>query len=304
MTRPEFSAYEKRAIKEIHAWKTEPPESTRLGQAMQVVSWPLTKAGQAVRSMPNIGEAIRKSISGFVHRSNELAQWTVRPEAIYRKFRASGYDVTDAKSILNLDLEDIDQTVGPLGARYKRLAGVEGAAIGATGFVGLVVDVPALVLMNLRAIGEYATYYGFDVSSQSERLFAMNILGLASSPNDTAKRVVEVTKLIRIAKDVGARKTWKSAEQRTYTRITRHIARGFGIRLAKAKLAQAVPVAGAAVGAGFNTYFTARVCEASYNLYRVRFLAAKYGEDHLEATVEPTNGLGFLYEESLADILN
>ena len=44
--------------------------------------------------------------------------------------------------------------------------------------------------LNLRAIGEYATYYGFDIGRQEERLFALNVLGLASSPSDAAKAVV------------------------------------------------------------------------------------------------------------------
>lgn len=47
---------------------------------------------------------------------------------------------------------------------------------------GIPPDIIALITLNQRAIGEYATYYGFDISSQQERLFSLNILGLASSP--------------------------------------------------------------------------------------------------------------------------
>ncbi len=301
MKSSEFSDYEKLAIDQIHAWKT--PELTWFGQAMQVVNWPLNKAGDVVLNTPGIGETIRKSISGIVRVSNDLAQWTVRPEAIYKEYRASGYDVDNAKSILNLDLEDIDKTVGFLDAKYKGVAGLEGAATGATGIIGLVADIPLLVSLNLRAIGEYATYYGFDISLQSERLFAMNVLGLASSPKDASKQVA-MSELIRIAKDVAAKKTWKSLEERAFVRIIQHIARALGIRLTKAKLAQFVPAVGAVVGLGFNAYFTSRVCEASYNLYRERFLAAKYGSDIIEVTVEPADDLDPGYEESFEDIPN
>ena len=296
-----FSDYEKLAIDQIHAWKT--PELTWFGQAMQVVNWPLNKAGDAVLNTPGIGEAIRKSISGIVRVSNDFAQWTVRPESIYKEFRASGYDVDNAKCILNLDLEEIDKTVGFLDAKYKGVACLEGAATGATGIIGLVADIPLLVSLNLRAIGEYATYYGFDISLQSERLFAMNVLGLASSPKDASKQVA-LSELVRIAGDVAAKKTWKSLEERAFVRIIQHIARALGIRLTKAKLAQFVPAVGAVVGMGFNAYFTARVCEASYNLYRERFLAAKYGPDNIEITVEPADDLDPGYEESFEDIPN
>lgn len=45
------------------------------------------------------------------------------------------------------------------------------------------------------------------------------------------------------------------------------------------------------VGGGFNAYFTNNVCDAAYYLYRERFLAARYGEDVIEVTVEPAEDL-------------
>ena len=200
------SEYENTAIDQIHAWKT--PELTWFGQALKVINWPLSKAGDAVLSTPGLGDAIRKSISGIVSVSNDVAQWSVRPEAIYGKYSKSGYHVDDAQSLHELDLEDIDETVGYLGAKYKGFAVAEGAVTGATGVAGLILDIPALVLLNLRAIGEYATYYGFDTSLQSERLFALHVLGLASSPTDSSKQVA-MSQLIRIARDVAARRTWQ-----------------------------------------------------------------------------------------------
>ena len=92
--------------------------------------------------------------------------------------------------LTSLRLEDIDRVVDFLDAKYKGLAAAEGAVTGVAGLPGIVVDLPALVMLNLRAIGEYATYYGFDVTVQQERLFAMNVLGLASSPKDAAKQIL------------------------------------------------------------------------------------------------------------------
>ena len=206
MTCSGFSNYEKLAL---IRFTLENTRTNLVCQAMRVVNWPLNKAGDAVLNTPGISEAINKSIGGIVQVSNDLAQWTVRPEAIYKEFRVSGYDVNNAKNILNLDLENIDKTVGFLAAKYKGLAGVEGAATGATGIVGLVLDIPVLVSLNLRAIGEYATYYGFDISLQSERLFAMNVLGLASSPKDAASGCNVETS--RIAKEAPP-ENWSSRE--------------------------------------------------------------------------------------------
>ena len=102
-------------------------------------------------------------------------------------FAKKGTTFIYMKTFFKLDLEQVDAVVGWLDAKYTGLAFAEGATAGAAGVLGLIADIPALVTLNLRAIAEYATYYGFDVASQRERVFAMNVLGLASSPSDAAK---------------------------------------------------------------------------------------------------------------------
>ena len=159
----------------------------------------------------------------------------------------------------------------------------------------------ALVTLNLRAIGEYATYYGFNIHLQQERLFAMNILGLASSPTDASKGLA-MAQLVRIAQDVAKKRTWKELEQHAFVQVIQRIAKALGVRLTKAKLAQVVPVAGAVVGGGFNAYFTSKVCDAAYYLYRERFLAEKYGADVIEGTVEPADGIDPGYPEEEEEI--
>jgi hypothetical protein len=45
--------------------------------------------------------------------------------------------------------------------------------------------------------------------------------------------------------------------------------------MTRTKLAQVLPVAGAAIGGGFNAYYTDKVCRAAFHLYRERFLTEK-----------------------------
>lgn len=290
----DISEYDRRAIAEIHEWKT--PNLSWFGQAMRAIDWPLSKATDWILEQKLVGEAIKKAISGVVGMCNDAAQWSVRQHTIYDEFRQAGHSLETPADLAALRLEDIDKVAGFLDAKYKSLAAVEGAATGATGLPGIVVDVPALVTLNLRAIGEYATYYGFDVAVQRERLFAMHVLGLASSPTDAAKQVA-MAQLVRIAHDVAMRKTWVALEEHAFVQIIQQIARAVGIRLTKAKLAQVVPAVGAAVGLGFNAYYTARVCDAAYYLYRERFLAKKYGHDVIEVTVQPPLDIEARYEE-------
>ena len=283
----ELSEYERSAVTSIHDWKN--PQIGWFGKTMETINWPLEKAGDLITEVPGVDWVIEKAVGGLVGLLNDLAHWSVRPIAIYEEYRVAGFEhIKTPNDIFSLNLEDADRVNGWLGAKYKTLASVEGAAAGYVGLPGIPPDIVALITLNQRAIGEYATYYGFDISSQQERLFALNILGLASSPNDAAKQVA-MAQLVRIAQDVAKKKVWKDLERHSFVRIIQIIARSLGIRLTKAKLAQIVPVTGALVGGGFNAYYTSNVCDAAFYLYRERFLAEKYGENIIEVTVKPAD---------------
>jgi len=284
-----LSDYEKTAIKQIHEWKN--PTVSWFGKAMEYINWPLNKAGEYITGAPGIEWVIEKAIGGLINLLNDFAQWSVRPEAIYNEYRNMGFDrIQSSNDIFQLDLEKVDRVIGWLAFKYKSLNTLEGAAAGFPGIAGIAPDIIALITSNLRAIGEYATYFGFEISCQRERLFALNILGLASSPTDAAKQVA-MAQLVKIAQDVAKKKAWKDLEQHAFVKIIQIISRSLGIRLTKAKLAQIVPVAGAIVGGGFNAYYTTKVCDAAYFLYRERFLAEKYGDNIIEITVEPPDDL-------------
>ena len=283
-----MTEYDRTQLAAIHSWTS--PELGWFGQVMKVVNWPLDKAGQLVFDVPEIGPLLEKAFAGVVGLLNDGASWSVRPKAIFADFHKHGYEaVHSLDDIHSLRLRDVDATIGFLAAKYKTTALAEGAATGLLGLPGIPADVVAILSLNLRAIGEYATYCGFDISLQQERLFAMNVLGLASSPSDAAKQAA-MAQLAKIAKAVAQKKTWKTLEEHAFVSIIRKVAEALGVRLTKAKLAQVVPVAGAVVGGGFNAYYTSRVCDAAYFLYRERFLAEKYGEDVIKDAGKPAEG--------------
>ncbi len=239
--------YERGAITEIHLWKN--PSESWLSSTLGFINWPIEKAGELANKIPGVEWVIEKSIGGLVSILNDFAHWSVRPEAIYGEYRKAGFSsVQSAQDIFTMDLEDTDKVCGWLAAKYKTLAAAEGAAAGFVGLPGIPPDVIALITLNQRAIAEYATYFGFDINKQQERLFALNILGLASSPNDAAKQVA-MAQLVKISQDVAKKKVWKELEQHTLVQIIKVIANSLGVRLTKAKLAQIVPYTGAVVGA-------------------------------------------------------
>jgi EcsC protein family len=289
------SEYDERALTEIHAWKN--PEIGWFGEAMKIINWPLDKAGDLILATPGLGDVIKKSVQGLISYCGDVAHWSVQTETIFTEFRTAGHpEIKKIADVFSLELQQVDRVVGYLAAKYKGIALVEGAGFGMLGLPGIPADIAALIAINLRAIGEYATYYGFDISCQDERLFAMNVLGLASSPTDASKSLA-MAQLVKIAEDVAKKRAWKQLEEHAFVQLIQQIAKALGIRLTKAKLAQILPAAGAAVGGGFNAYFTSKVCDAAYYLYRERFLAAKYGAEVIEVTVEPAGDIDPHYPE-------
>lgn len=271
-----LSDYEQSAHREIDLFKN--PARSWFGDVWETVNKPLEWAGDVAFDNP-VGTVVAKAIAGIVSSINDGASWSVRTEAIYEEFRADGHAaVRGAADLEGLDLRDLDKTVGYLAAKYKALAGGEGAAAGLLGLPGIAIDIPALVSLALRAVNEYATYYGFDVSLQHEQAFVVSILGAASSPTVAAKQAA-MAELSKLTVLIAQRKTWAELQRLVSVQMIKKIAQALGIRLTKAKLAQIVPLVGAGVGAGFNAWYVASVTETAYHLYRERFLIEKYGPD-------------------------
>lgn len=270
------SEYERNALKEIQAWKH--PEQSFFGQIADIASWPIDKVGELVMSAPGVDYVMERAVSGIVSHINDFACWTVRSDAVYEEYEQRGMALKERPSdLFKYDLEKLDAVVGFLGAKYKTVAAGEGALTGAAGFAGIPADVLSLLTLSQRAVGEYATYYGFDVSLQNERIYALNVLGYSSSATDAAKQAA-MAQLAKIARDVAAKKTWKHLEQYAFVQMIKKICESVGIRITKAKLADIIPGVGAVIGGGFNAYFMSKVCDAAFFLYRERFLAQKYGE--------------------------
>ena len=274
------SNYERQAQRAIDRWRSQRTTSIldhvpgSLKRAGRLVRKPLDAAANRVPGL--IAEPLTNVLTGFLQLTGDLARHTVPVGPVYRRFRRSGHDVERASDLHDLDLQRIDELSSRLGSTYSAAAGMEGGVTGALGAPGLLADIPALLVLNLRAISHYAIYYGVDPRLETERFRILEVLAQASSPADGAKIIVGA-KIIRLGKDVVARKAWDDLRKHALVPIAQQLAKTLGIRLTKAKLAQFVPVAGAAVGLGFNAYYTNKICEAASHLYRERFLHEKYG---------------------------
>lgn len=261
------SAYEQWAWAEIQRYKAErggeagaPPQS--------VVPLPAPGARVATR----VAEAVLPALSTAM---NDAAQWRVA-DLPRRQLAAVGVPLGDPGAVGSLDLEVLDRAASGIRGRYAPAMALQGGTAGVFGVAGMAVDVPVLVLSNLRAVGEYGTTYGFDLSLLHERVWASQVLALSAGANSGA-RAAALWNLRQIAAAIGQGASWAELDQIAMVAILRRLARTLGVELTTRRLSRLVPVLGAAVGGVANLRLTAQTCEAAYHLYRERFLIRKYG---------------------------
>lgn len=289
------SSYEKKARNEIDLFKN-PPKGALARVAERIGN---TAAGQAVAGAAKAAvefvepltepaaQAVGKATKGILDIFNDGASWSVRTSAILEEFRRDGHSsVQSLADIRALDLEAVDKTVGYLGAKYKSLAAATGAGGGAMGLPGMIAEIPVFVGLSLRAISEYATYYGFDVTNQGERAFALQVL-TAASASTAGEKYLALAELSRTATALSARKTWEELNKMAFVQLAQQVAKMLGLKLTKKTLSAALPVVGGVIGAGMNAWFVSSITESAFMLYRERFLIEKYGVEAAVAAREP-----------------
>jgi hypothetical protein len=277
--------YDIAALEEIKRWKSsdssEKESPVWVRNVKRWINKPLRVVKDSARSLLDnkLTDIVNKAFLGIVSVLNDGAALSVRTNSILKEFRKKGhYSVEEISEVHNLELKQVEKVVGYLDAKYRFSALIEGAGVGLFGGFAMVADIPFLITLNLRAIGEYATYYGFDLDYPSERVYMLNVLVLSSSLGSFAEKQAILSELSRIATMAAKKKTWDEIEKSLTAKAIRTIAEKIGADLTKAKFAQFAPVLGSVVGAGLNTHYTNRTLEAAFYLYRERFLRLKHGD--------------------------
>lgn len=168
-----------------------------------------------------------------------------------------------------------------------------GGAAGALGAIGLAADIPATITLALRTVRLSGLCYGFDGRADVERVYALDILGLAGANSRDEKRRA-LQRLETLQKEVSpetlpnvVRMTGQTAGSLA---ATRRVATVLGVNLSTRKMAQLAPVIGAAVGASVNAAFQNDVARAARFAYRNRWLATHEGLIDAVADARGPNG--------------
>jgi hypothetical protein len=256
----------------------------------------LERVPGAEPAMALADKAIKKAMEGLYTALVERGLNSVTPIQIFKVFAAEGIDINSYEEVRQLDLRACDRSVPRRKEKYIALGISQGVAtsLAVTGFtvastvsggttlaaaVGAVTaDVTAVMVGMGRIVALVAAHYGYDVREPDEQAFASGVLAYSSTSN-SAEKAASLASLSRLTQQMMRRATWKQLQTNQMVNVIQRVVTSLGFNLTKRKLAQAVPIAGAAVNAGLNARIVHKTFERAQQAYRLRFLTEKYELD-------------------------
>lgn len=299
----QLSPYERKAWDAIEEWQNSPVSGRHIipPAARKMAVQAGRGAANAWREVPgsaHLNETLATVLDGGNRAINDLAAASLQRDRILDSARRKGVHVDDLSDLRKLDLQVVDQMCPGLNIRYASASAATGAwsgfiAGGGTAAVfgtagvaaapgglavggALTADVIATIGLAVRSAAHYATYFGYDVREEEEKAVLLAVVGVGFAGKGAAKQAA-MLHVRQVAMMVARRAAWKELGEEAIVKLIQALFTKLSVNLTKRKLAQALPVAGIALGAGFNYSVMRKVGTASYFAYRERFLIEKYG---------------------------
>jgi uncharacterized protein (DUF697 family) len=274
-----FTAYEENAAGEVELWAEG--DASALSKALRLVARPLDWAAERPEA-EDIMEKVNEQIVGFLDTLSDASGWTYDEELVLERARddhglAAATTLADLRVAPMTKLDDLAHTYFTENAV---LSAIEGGGTGLGGVTLLAADVPALFTINLRLIQQIAASYGFPMEGPEARPLVLRIFSAAAA--DTPEARQDALAELRAAGvafargghlapgDVGTREQGEGTT--TTENQSRVMVNELARNVAAREMAQLVPLAGAATGAGMNYWFTSSTAQTAYMLSRALFL--------------------------------
>lgn len=252
-----MTPYEQQAWRELEAWKVR------------------------MRRRPSVGAYLSRAVQRRINRAI--------PEKVHRTLTAVvrsmvrgvlfGAEHTQFRRHRPAPLEETEARVRLLIRRYGRTAAAEGGVTGAGGILLGLADFPLLLAIKMKLLFDIATHYGFDVSDYRERVYILQVFGLAFSTGSHRQALfgeLEGWQGQRMPATLEAF-PWQTFQQEYRDFIDLQ------------KMAQLIPGIGAVVGVVVNWKLIRRLGETAMMAYRMR--RAEGGE-------VPASSLAFKFQSS------
>lgn len=149
---------------------------------------------------------------------------------------------------------------------HRILAAISGALGGFGGLPTALAELPVATTVIFRAVQGVAAAYGEDIASEATRLEVLRVFGAGGPGQDDDG--IDTT-------FIGARLSLSGA---ALNRLLAQVAPRFGLVISQKLAAQAVPILGAAAGAGTNWAFVGFYTEMAHVHFGLRALIRTHGD--------------------------
>ena len=263
--------YERKAQREIERWERgESLFGQALGFAMKPVDWAFEKF------VPDsVVDGLTDALSQALSVLNDASAWTYGQDDVLGAAHKLDLDVETVEDLRDVPLDELDAVAKQFTDQNSILAALSGGGAGLGGALLLAADIPVLFTVNFRLIQQVAASYGFPLTGPEYTPLVLNIFNVAASGSREAKG--DALRELSVAAAAFAHGSgYKGRKaQGTLREQMGHVPREIAKNLGAAKLGQMIPIAGAAVGAGVNYWFTDQTAQAAVMLSRSLYLERK-----------------------------
>lgn len=265
-----LTPYEKNVQREIEKW-----HHGETSMIMQAMNWAMRPVDWVVeRVSPDIIDQVSDAIAQFLSVLNDASEWTYDAKDIITQANRQGIEVERAEQLRDEPLDKLDVLARSRFTENQILAAVEGGGTGLGGAVLIAADIPLLFTINFRLIQQIAAAYGFPMRGPAYRPLVLATFNVSASGGREARN--DALREVSVAAAAFANDlAYKGRIIGTLRDQNRHIPREIAKNIVGRKLGQLIPIAGAAVGAGINYWFTSQTAEAAYMLFRALYIEFK-----------------------------
>lgn len=263
---------EQQALRAIREWQAEPP-----GPATR---WFAKASGPASR-------LVQRALPTYVLRGAlDAAQHAAgRADGQDALLRRAGVETVEAMQCVSL--EHCNALSVHVRRRAMLLGGAGGAVFGTGGKAGLVLDVPALLLLALRTIQRVGICYGERCLQRADDRVVIAIFAAASA-NSVAEKTQAVQALRASEQLDGLDPTsaaWRDGVERAAERelakeaatySLNNLARTLSLHLGWRKAASVAPIVGALIGGSVNAWYVHDVGRVAQLCFQERWLLRRH----------------------------
>jgi hypothetical protein len=237
--------YESKSLEELIRWQQQMQHNPSL----------LNKASKALQDKINgvIPDKVHQIITVTIQKMVQVVLF--------------GSKYTTSKHLSGLKLIERELLIKTKTENYRIVATTEGVVTGASGILLGLADFPILMGIKIKLLFEISAIYGYQVKDYRERIYILYIFQIAFS---SQKRRQEIYKKIESWEEYSSTLPekveefdWRSFQQeyRDYIDLV--------------KLAQLIPLIGAAVGGVANYKLVNHLSDTAKNAYRMRYFKHK-----------------------------